>query len=186
MNQSILKTATAGVAALSLFATAAFAGDRVVSSGKETKGTVAPAPEPCFRDHEFQLDVFGTYTNSLRNLDYQDGFGGGVGVNYFFTRNIGVGVDGSVYDGDVSGVWNTTGSIIARFPLEMHSVCIAPYIYGGGGARMDGHAVATAHAGGGLEWRVSQKIGIFSDVRYTWAEHNQDALQTRVGLRFVF
>ncbi len=165
-------------------ATSALAGDRVVSSGKESK-TMVPPPIPCFRDHEFQLDVFGTYTNSLRNLGYQDGFGGGIGVNYFFTRNIGVGVDGSLYDGEVHGVWNTTGSIIARFPIE-GQICIAPYIYGGGGVRADGTTLGTVHAGGGLEWRVTPSIGIFGDVRYTWAENNNDALQSRVGVRFAF
>ncbi len=185
MIQSLLKATTVGMAAASLLATSALAGEHTVSSGKQTKTVTAPE-EPCFKEREFQLDVFGTYTNSLRNLDYQDGFGGGIGVNYFFTRNIGFGVDGSVYDGEVNGVWNTTGSIIARFPIETGSICIAPYIYGGGGARMNGDSVATAHAGGGLEWRVSPKFGVFSDVRYTWAEHNQDALQTRVGLRFPF
>jgi hypothetical protein len=179
-----MKKLTYSILIGAIAASSALAGDHVVSSGKETKAVIPPA-EPCFRDHEFQLDVFGTYTNSLRNLQYQDGFGGGIGVNYFFTRYIGVGVDGSVYDGDVSGVWNTTGSIIARLPIE-NSICIAPYIYGGGGVRMDGATVGTVHAGGGLEWRVSHDIGIFSDVRYTWAEHQQDALQTRVGIRFVF
>ena len=180
-----MKKLTYSILVGAVAASSALAGDHVVSGGKAVKDVVAPAPIPCFRDQEFQLDVFGTYTNSLRNLQYQDGFGGGIGVNYFFCRNFGVGVDGSVYDGDVNGVWNTTGSIIARFPIE-NGICIAPYIYGGGGVRTDGQLNATAHAGGGLEWRVNPNFGIFSDVRYTWAEHNQDHLQTRVGVRFPF
>jgi len=178
-----MKTIIHNILVGAIAASSALAGDHMVSSGKTVKNVIVP--EPCFKDHEFQIDVFGTYTNSLRNLQYQDGFGGGIGVNYFFSRHIGVGVDGSIYDGDVNGVWNTTGNIIFRFPIEGR-ICIAPYIYAGGGARMDGRAVGTLDVGGGLEWRVTPKIGVFGDVRHTWAEHQQDALQTRVGVRFSF
>jgi len=162
----------------------AFAGHEMVrSSGKETKGTVAP--EPCFREHELQLDVFASYTGT-QGGGYSDGFGGGIGVNYFFTNMIGFGVDGNVFDGEVNGVWDTTARIFVRFPIE--SACIAPYLFAGGGAEADGEVNWTAHAGGGLEWRASRSIGVFGEGRYTWVEGdaNNDSAQARLGVRFVF
>jgi hypothetical protein len=162
----------------------AFAGHEMVrSSGKESK---AVAPEPCFRDHELQLDVFASYT-ATQGGGYSDGFGGGLAVNYFFTRMIGVGIDGNVFDGEVNGVWDTTARVIVRFPIE-NGICIAPYLFGGGGAEADGELVGTLHVGGGLEWRASHNLGIFTEGRYTWADgsSDNDAAQARLGVRFVF
>jgi hypothetical protein len=55
------------------------------------------APETCFAEHEFQIDIFGQYSvgegpNQVQ-LFRDHGWGGGIGFNYFFTRNLGVGVD---------------------------------------------------------------------------------------------
>jgi len=165
-------------------ASSAIAGDHTVSH-KESKGTVAPAPIPCFKDQEFQLDVFGSFTNGAREYNYDDGFGGGIGVNYFFMRNLGVGVDGNVYDGGVRGVWTSTASLIARFPIE-GNVCFAPYVFGGGGVRSNGETVGTVHGGAGIEFRVTPRIGIFGDGRYTWAKDERDSITSRLGVRFAF
>lgn len=145
-----------------------------------------PVPEPCFKDQELQVDLFGSYNDFQNASQYKDGFGGGVGVNYFFLKNVGVGVDGNVVGGGVHGVWNTTGSLILRAPLELGSLCVAPYVLGGGGYQADGTSSGTLHAGGGLEFRViKQKLGIFTEGRYTWAEDNNSA-QVRSGIRIVF
>jgi opacity protein-like surface antigen len=144
-----------------------------------------PAPEPCFKDVELQLDVFGSYTNAVSRSQHGDGFGGGIGVNYFFCRYLGVGVSGNLRDGDVNGVWNADASIIARYPLELGTFCLAPYILAGGGIETDSTTVGSWHAGGGLEWRATPSFGIFGEGRYTWAEDN-DSASARVGLRFVF
>jgi len=161
----------------------AFAGHEMVHSGKESKAIV---PEPCFREHELQLDVFASYTDG-QGGGYSDGWGGGIGVNYFFTRMVGFGLDGNVYDGEANGVWDTTARVIIRFPIE-NGICIAPYLFAGGGGEADGEVNWTAHAGGGLEWRASHNIGIFGEGRYTWVEGdaNNDNVQARFGVRFVF
>jgi hypothetical protein len=172
-----MKKLTYSILACAAVASSAFAGSEM----KEYKG---PAPEPCFKDTELQLDIFGSYTDAVHRSEYGDGFGGGIGLNYFFTRNIGLGVSGNIYDGDVNGVWNTDLSVIARFPIE-NSVCIAPYILGGGGLVTDGGTYGTWHAGGGLEWRATPSFGIFGEGRYIWAEE-RDAAQVRLGARFVF
>jgi opacity protein-like surface antigen len=169
------------IACLAL-ASSAFAGHEMKES-KEYKAI----PEPCFKDQELQLDIFGSYTDT-QGGGYNDGLGGGVAVNYFFMRYLGVGVDGNLFNGDVNGVWDVTGRLIARYPLELNggSLCLAPYIFGGGGVEMDGTTVGTFHVGGGLEWRATHQIGVFSEGRYTWAGGANDAAQVRVGVRFVF
>lgn len=169
----------------SLLATVALAASGIagteVAAGKDYK---TPAPEPCFKDTELQLDLFASYTNPVSRSRYNDGFGGGLGVNYFFTRYLGLGLSGSLYDSK-GGVWNADASLIARYPLELGTFCVAPYILAGGGVQTDGVTVGSWHAGGGLEWRATPSIGIFGEGRYTWAE-NSDSASARVGLRFIF
>ena len=164
-------------------ASSALAGHEMVAS-KEYK---APVPEPCFRDTELQLDIFGSYTNATSSSQYGDGFGGGLALNYFFMRYIGIGVDANLYDGQVNGAWSFSGRLIARYPIEAGGLCIAPYIFGGGGYQVDGSGDGTYHAGGGLEWRaVPQKLGIFAEGRYTWSANDNDSAQARLGVRLVF
>lgn len=162
-----------------IVASSAIAGQPMMTESKHYK---EPLPELCFADQEFQLDLFGSYTDS-RNI-HGDGFGGGIALNFFFHRNIGFGVDGNIFEGDANGVWDTSGRLIVRFPID--EACIAPYIFGGGGIMTDSTTVGTWHAGGGLEYRATQTIGIFGEGRYTWGANNQDAAQARLGVRFVF
>ena len=169
--------------AFSLVACLAVAGTAL--AGKEIKEYKQPV-EPCFKDTELQLDLFGSYTDT-EGGGYTDGVGGGVGINYFFTRYIGIGADTNVFDGGANGVWNSTGSIIARFPVELGGLCLAPYVFGGGGIQYDGAKAGTLHAGGGLEFRiVPEKFGIYAEGRYTWATVTDDSAQARVGVRLVF
>lgn len=168
------------IACLAL-ASSAFAGHEM----KETKEYKAPAPEPCFLDQEFQLDVFGSYNDARAANDHGDGFGGGIALNYFFIRYVGFGVDGNVYNGSNDTAWSSTGRFIFRYPID--SICLAPYLFGGGGIEGNGNSYGTLHAGGGLEWRaIPQKLGIFAEGRYTWGEDSQHSSQARVGVRFVF
>ena len=169
----------------SLFATLALAATGIAGQPVAGKDFKTPAPEPCFKDVELQLDLFGSYTNPVSRSSHSDGFGGGLGVNYFFTRYLGAGVSGNVFDGGVHGVWNTDASLIARYPLELGTFCLAPYILAGGGLQANGTTTGSWHAGGGLEWRATPQIGVFGEGRYTWAEDN-DSATARVGLRFVF
>lgn len=184
-----------------------FAGHEMAASSKEYKPV---APEQCFNDQEFQLDIFGAYSDG-NALDHagplQDhGWGGGIGINYFFTRNIGIGVDGIALYGrenrqqDDNGkqldsqkhhtAYSATSSIIFRFPID--EACLAPYVFLGGGYTTDGDEWASAHAGLGIEMRVvPQRIGIFTDARFTYygdryGNGDQNNVMARAGLRLVF
>ena len=189
-----MKSIAFGFLATAIAATSAIAGAPDVSKDK----TTLPPVIPCFRDQELQLDIFGSYMN-LPHGDRQEelgrnpgtnGGGGGVGINYFFTRYIGLGADGSL-NSNRGGVWDYTGKLIVRFPIEMGSFCLAPYIFGGGGGqsyeRHDG-TVGAYMTGGGLEWRATPHIGVFTEGRYTWTSNgnNGDNAQARLGLRIAF
>ena len=157
------------------------------SAGKTDKKVVVPV-EPCFKDQELQLDVFANYMHFTHasSEHSRNGGGGGLGLNYFFCRYIGIGIDASA-NSLAHGLFDATGSLIARYPLELGSVCLAPYAFGGGGVQTNGSTLGTGHAGAGVEFRVTPKIGIYGEGRYTWTtEHNEDSSQARLGLRFVF
>jgi hypothetical protein len=197
------KLAFSLLAVASITATS-FAGHEMVATGKESKPVI---PEVgCFLDRELQIDVFGAYVdgNSSSHAGYirDHGWGGGIGVNYFFTRNIGLGVDGIwIYgkenaasspnaDSDSTVFHNVTGSLIFRFPMD--EICLAPYVFVGGGYTVDGADWASAHAGVGLEYRVvPNKVGLFIDARWTYfgdryGRGDLNNFLGKAGVRFVF
>ena len=169
-------------------ASSAFAGQEV----KETKEYKAPAEIPCFKDQELQIDVFGDWEARNRHEDgfetgkRFDGWGGGLGVNYFFMRYLGVGMDSNITSVS-GGLWTFSGSLIARYPIEAGHFCIAPYALTGGGFQCDGVNAGTWHVGGGLEWRATPHFGVYGEGRYTWAgDHVEDNVRVTLGVRFIF
>ena len=154
-----------------------------------------------------------------RQFSGRPGWGGGLGLNYIFARYFGVGIEQSLFGRNSGGInavtgagdigdygytrWQTTGNLIFRYPICQWN--LAPYLLVGGGAqygnvpnqtnlygttrryRMAGQGFG--HVGGGLEYRVTETIGLFSDARYLFSgvdglANNQ--LQWRYGLRFAF
>jgi len=175
-----------GLAAVVAVTSAAFAGTEVSS-----KKTVIPLEEPCvFRDNEFQVDAFAL------GAFYQQGspaWGGGLGLNYFFLRYVGVGVEQDVFgrnDATYGGSgtrWATIGNLILRLPIC--SVNLAPYaLVGGGAVYGDGSkGVGVGHVGGGLEYRFTDNIGVFVDSRWLYsAEEPKNGCFSRAGLRLAF
>jgi opacity protein-like surface antigen len=176
-----MKKTILGVLAAAALSAPAFAGQPVYQTGKESKTFV----EPCFKETELQLDVFGSYTDARSGSIHDDGFGGGLALNYYFIRYVGIGVEGNLRDGGESAIWNYGGRLLFRYPID--SNCLAPYAFVAGGAESNGETNGTVGVGGGLEYRVvSQKLGIFGEGRYTWGSDDFDGAQVRVGVRFVF
>ena len=129
------------------------------------------APESSFT-HLFQTDIRrGTW-------------GGGVGGNVFFTRELGIGVDANMPHDGGNLVNSVNGSLIARLPIAHTG--LAPYLFGGGGRTTDRVWDWTGHAGVGLEVRMNPLTGIFIDSRYTWGNKSSDNALFRTGFRFVF
>ena len=186
------------------------AGEAIVNDGKEVKETKQVVPEEsCFKDRELQLDIFGQYAvgegPNQAGVMRDHGWGGGVGVNYFFLRYVGVGIDGSWMDvkespafarhasfrGDDGVALNSfTGNVYFRFPIE--HPCLAPYVYAGGGYYGDGLNWAAADCGVGVEFRIKpQKLGIFLDQRWTYlgdrdGHRDLNFFSSRIGVRFIF
>ena len=143
-----------------------------------------PPPCDCFRAGEIQLDVFGAWAASTckDNILENNGWGGGIGANYFITKYFGVGVEGYwlAVDNTLHGV---SGSVIARLPFEC-GPCWAPYAFVGGGGLFDGSSAGLGHAGAGVDIRLTKKIGLILDSRYTFG--GEEYVLTRAGLRFSF
>jgi len=143
-----------------------------------------------YRSQEFTIDLFGSYRRGSSNVgdffDEPEGgvWGGGVGLNYFFTRMVGIGTDVSMHADGRQFIDNTSASLILRFPIGASAV--APYVFAGGGRNFDPSDEWEAHAGAGIEFRLNPHTGLFADGRYIWPDGSGDMSIIRTGLRFAF
>lgn len=172
--------------------------------------TVSRAGAPKFQANEVTVDLFATYSAAEKGIDDifdtniretsnpSTAWGGGVGVNYFFTRELGIGVDAIAPDNGGNFVDSVNASFILRLPWE--SAGLAPYVFAGGGRMTEPEWQWSLHAGVGLEWRFNPYTGIFTDARYVWADDaykdfpgdnistkfDGDHLLLRAGIRLAF
>ena len=144
-----------------------------------------------FTSREVSMDLFGSFLSPERNIEHlfdtnirHGKWGGGVGVNYFFTRELGISGDINIPDNGGSFIDSVGGNLLARLPIE--SVGVAPYIFGGGGRGTDPTWEWFGDAGVGVEVRLSPVTGVFVDGRYMWADVSSDKLLLRAGIRVVF
>ena len=161
-----------------------------------------PAPSTCFKSEELQLDLFGV-AGFGHPPDHAGPFrkhvgGGGVGLNYFWTENLGIGADADALQGwknkavgnDHKVFGQYTASLIFRLPMEEYA--LAPYAYAGGGLTTGIGQLGSAHAGIGLEYRICpSQVGLFADTRWTYygdrlGRGDQNNVQIRAGLRLLF
>jgi opacity protein-like surface antigen len=187
----------------------AIAGD-VAVAGPVDKNPTAYLPEPTgfYSAKEFQVDLYGTY--SFADPIGPDDWGGGGGVNYFFTKYFGIGVEGALFNtpGDITA--SAAANVFLRMPINDSGVAV--YVLAGGGALFniedidyDDYADAfdrffdgenanpgddvllELHAGGGVEFRCNSNIGVFVDGRYTWTDlPGYDFATIRAGIRIAF
>lgn len=146
-----------------------------------------------YNAQEFTLDLAGAYgvprdkANDTVDKNLSHGkWGGSVGMNYFLTKNFGLGVDAHGLDNDGGFVDAGSASAIVRFPIDVAH--LAPYIFGGGGRIFEGPDSWTGHVGVGLELRLNHRTGLFADGRHIFAKRNNvsDAALVRAGLRMAF
>jgi hypothetical protein len=162
--------------------------------GAWSSGVMAYSTAPKYNAKELTLDLFGSYAHGESHLKHifetdirRNGtWGGGVGINYFFTPWLGIGGDINMGDNRGPLVDQALGSLILRAPLG--NSCVAPYVFGGGGRSFGSPSWQwLGDVGVGIEFRVSPGAGIFADGRYVWAERNSgDGLLLRAGLRLAF
>lgn len=183
MNKTTITTLA--LAALGL--ASAQAGSGYVSYGKAPK---APAPVQvpslceCFNGNTSNVSVYAAaILPSTSSADFDDAFGGGIAMDYFFTENVGIQGSYSLFGTD-SEVHQFSGSLVLRLPIK--SLCLAPYALLGGSLHTDGVTQGTFHAGGGLDYRFSGCIGLFADAQYNWAQDTTDYTTIRTGVRIGF
>ncbi len=143
--------------------------------------TIAPTGSG-YHPSEMSLDLFGFYGSHNRGGGNEDAFGPGVGVNYFFTRNVGISLDSYADAFKVPYLLNA--SAIYRYPVG--ETGLAPYALAGFGRQWRYAAQWTGHIGGGLEYRLNSNTGIFSDFRRVFADVSKDYTVVRFGFRFSF
>ena len=146
---------------------------------------------PRYTANELTLDAFGSFlAPERRPLDLfktnlrRGVWGGGMGLNYFFSRYFGFGADMDLPADGGHLIDQFGGNLIGRIPIGNSG--LAPYLFGGGGGTIDPEFQPFAQVGVGLEYRFNPFTGIFIDTRYEWPEHTTDMIMFRSGLRFAF
>jgi hypothetical protein len=204
------------VVALASHAVSASAGEEAVASSKEVVPPPSTPPTSYFLSNEFSLGVFGSYGVGFYDNHRAIGnhaWGGGVDGQYFpLQPYLGLSIEGDFFNevpGDFFGATVTSNAIL-RYPLDIKfpGLHLAPYLFGGvGGIFNEGNAftrVATfgnsvhidhrgsqdevlGDTGGGLEYRFTPRIGVFTDARYNWVNGpRNDFMLSRLGIRFAF
>ena len=144
-----------------------------------------------FRANEFSLDMFGSVSVGQQTINRISGnrvrddgrLGAGIGLNYFLTRNIGIGGDAYTENTAHNFVDNASGNLIFRIPID--KIHLAPYVYGGGGYQFDQAEVWFGQVGAGLEVRITHNISLFADARYVMPEKIDNYGVARAGLRIA-
>jgi len=145
-----------------------------------------------YRSKELSLDAFGSASLGAYTIENPSGerveentrLGAGLGLNYFFSRNIGIGADAYSEDTTGSFIDSASASLLLRFPLGKSG--FAPYAFGGGGRQFDLVEAWFAQAGAGMEYRFTPNVGAFVDARWVLPEETKYYGVGRLGLRFAF
>jgi hypothetical protein len=145
-----------------------------------------------FRANELSIDLFGSGSIGQQTIDNISGdrvrddirLGAGAGINYFFTRNFGLGLDG--YSEDTSGEFVDSAALNLIFRLPIGESGFAPYIFGGATRQFDRVRQWAGDAGGGFEFRFDQHWALFVDARYVIADKTDNYGVGRGGLRISF
>jgi hypothetical protein len=143
--------------------------------------------------HPCELSIDGFGVGVLHEYDFNSGglhrknyrFGGGAGINFFFTKFLGIGADAyAISPSHRSFVDTTTGNLILRMPIG--NTGLAPYIFGGAGYEFKGIDQIVGGGGVGLEIRIVPHFSIFADARYLAAVKTPDYGLARAGVRLSF
>lgn len=155
-----------------------------VGGGKTTMAPV-PAPQPsgcdCFGPG-FTVNPYGLYM--IPEGEYDEEFGGGVSLDYFFTRFVGVSGFAQWVATD-SVTHNYGADLVLRYPID--SLCVAPYVLGGVGVHTNSETEFIGRLGAGIDWRIKDCIGVFADWTYTLPGGELEDYQIiRLGMKFPF
>jgi hypothetical protein len=208
MNRTVkTKTLIVSVVVAFLGQTAISSAGPTETSSKEVLPPAAPPPASFFRANELDFGVFATYDKGVADFaDHGIGehaWGGGLDVAYFPWLYAGFRFQGSAVN--ISRADQTAGIVdydaVLRYPLDLvaPNFHLAPYVFGGVGGLLGGldgnnrfgdqrtDSKVLGNFGGGLEYRFTPHVGIFSEAAYNLIDgsHN-NAVQVNWGARFAF
>jgi len=188
-NQPVLNKLCLGGAILLLAAKSVWAADDQTNN---VDASQPAATTDYYRPCELSLDGFGTASLGESTIDHATGYGvrhntrlgAGVGLNYFFTRYLGLGAEADSENTDGVFLDSASGNLMLRLPLGNSGV--APYIFGGGGHQFGQTKQWFGQAGAGLECRFTPHVGIFIDARGVAPVETKGYGVARLGFRFAF
>jgi hypothetical protein len=145
-----------------------------------------------YRASELSVDMFGTASIGKYTIDHPSNarvrnntqLGAGAGMNYFFTRNIGIGAE--AYSENTTGTFIDSASANLTLRLPLGQSGFAPYAFGGGGRHFDAVKTWFGQAGAGIEYRFTPHIGVFLDARGVVPTETKYYGVARLGMRFAF
>jgi hypothetical protein len=164
----------------------------LASTAAFAEGSTGYSQCDLYRANELSLDMFGTASIGKYTIHHLSGerirentrLGAGLGANYFFTRNLGIGAD--VYSENLTGAFIDSVSANVIFRLPLGNSGFSPYGFGGGGRQFDPAEVWFAQFGTGIEYRFTANIGAFLDGRMVFPNETKYFGVLRLGLRFPF
>ena len=140
------------------------------------------------------LEMSGYALFLTPDAEYDDSWGGGIALDYYFNTNFALGASAEWADVEAPGGSSSVGGVYAanatyRFPIGM----VAPYLLVGGGVQdFGGSTEITARGGAGLQVALTSQFGLFGDWIYNFPgggggdDDFQDFQEVRFGLRFAF
>lgn len=152
-----------------------------------TSGSSSGSLYELYAANEFSADAFTSLSvdKQSANGSRRGGrLGLGIGGNYFFNRYFGVGAD--AYSENVSGPFidSMSASAIGRFPIN--DTPFAPYAFAGLGHQFDLVQQTFGQIGAGLEYRMTEHIGFFGDIRVVLPDKTDSYGLFRAGFRWRF
>lgn len=167
----------------------------------EDDDVMQPAPPPCgwYRAREWSVDLWGA--SAFSTQQGHQAWGGGADFKYFWSRYLGLGVEGFVLNArDTGGA--ALGTLTARYPVGCSH--FAPYAFAGFGVLAGGsdterffadeQARVIGQFGGGMEFRITPSsamgkitVGVMADFSRNFVGGGgQDFGMTRVGLTLSY
>jgi hypothetical protein len=145
-----------------------------------------------YHANELSFDAFasgsiGRYTIehfSGQRVRHSGRVGAGIGLNYFFTRYFGLGID--AYSENTTGIFIDTASANLIFRIPIGNTPFAPYLFAGGGHNFDTVRTSFGQAGAGFEYRFSHHLGAFIDGRAVAPDRTKYYGLARAGFRVAF
>jgi hypothetical protein len=177
------------------------------TSEKQVVPPAAPPPTSFFRANELDIGVFASYDKGVGDVSNlgigEHGWGGGLDVAYFPWLYGGFRFQGSALN--ISHADQTAGIVtydaVLRYPLDLvlPNFHLAPYAFGGVGGLLGGldgtnrfgrvrtDSKVLGNFGGGLEYRLTPHVGIFTEAAYDLIDGpSNNAVQINWGARFAF